>query len=678
MSGPFGVASRERPVKRRGVEIGLLLFGVAFLALVVFSFRPGSRAPARRLPASEVPPPRDAGPVTTLSSGFDFTESLRGRPLFHIKAGKTAGFGAGAAAGMAAELYAGENVLLTVYPEDGQPVTVHSERAEYDARTHAATLEGNVRWSDGKGALAETGRVAFRSADRALEAPGALHFSRGGFDLRARSGRYDVDGRTLALSGPIEGSGAGSSASSGFSTVTADSALYRKDEGVIELVGRVRARSGDGDSIESERLVLKIGEPEGRLTWARATRAVRGVVGTGRLPGSRSTPRAFSGEEAAFFFDDAGQVKSLTLSGSPATAQEAGRKITAKTIELEFAGRRAVAARARGEVAVAAGEERAYAETGELSFGEDGGVEGLSLSGKARLDGQGRSGRADHAVEVPGRGLWILTGDASSSATVEEGGSRISAPRIEIDDKKKIVRAEGGNVRAVLAPARGERANATLVGDSSRPTFAKAERMVLDQTSGTATLSGGAALWQDASALFGRDVTVNDAEHSVVAVGDVRAMLAPGALSAHADEKAPTLLTAGRLIYRETGREGGGESAGSVTLEEGVTAVRGSWRARGKTGAVSLGKDRKVETLELWGAVSLSDQAAGRTGQAEHAVDLPAEGKTILEGTPARVTDREGNRVAGATLTILDRGRRVEVTAPEGGKTETIHQTRRD
>jgi YD repeat-containing protein len=29
-------------------------------------------------------------------------------------------------------------------------------------------------------------------------------------------------------------------------------------------------------------------------------------------------------------------------------------------------------------------------------------------------------------------------------------------------------------------------------------------------------------------------------------------------------------------------------------------------------------------------------------------------------------------------LTITERGRRVEVTAPDGGKTETVHKTKRD
>ncbi|HTO86460.1 MAG TPA: hypothetical protein VMR54_02910 [Thermoanaerobaculia bacterium] len=664
-------------MRRRVLEIALLLFGTAFLAVVVFSFRSGSRTAERASRAPQVPPARDAGPATSLSSGFDFTESVRGRPLFHIKAEKTAGFGAAALVGASAELYAGENVTLTLYPEDGEPVTVRAERAEYDARTRGATLEGNVRWSDAKGALAETGKAVFLSAQRALDLPGRVHFSRGDYDLTARSGRYDVAGRTLVLGGPVQGSGSSSPPNRAPSTLAADGASYRKDEGIVDLEGHVRVRSGEGDSIDSERLVVKMGEPEGRPEWARATGAVRGVVAMTRPPASPSAPRPFSGEQAAFLFDAAGEIKSLSLSGSPATAEEPERKVTARTIDLEFANRRVVAARARGEVAITAGLDRAQADNGEISFGADGQAESLSLSGEARLDGEGRAGRASRAVEVPGRRLWILTGDPQSSASVEQDGSRISAPRIEIDDEKKVIRAEGGNVRAVLAPARGERANATLVGDPSRPTFGKADRMVLDRGSRIAILSGSAALWQDASSLFGRDVTLNDAERSVVAVGDVRAILAPRAGSPRPEEKAPTLLTAGRLIYRETGAAGAGDSA-RIDLEESVKAVRGSWRASGKTGAAWLNKDRKIDKLELSGSVALVDGAAGRTGQAEHAIDLPEEGRTILEGAPARVSDRDGNRVAGATLTIRDRGRRVDVTAPEGGRTETIHQTSRD
>ncbi len=652
------------------LEIALILFGAAFLALVIVSFRPGRQPRPAGPGEGRIPPARDAGPATTLSSGFDFTESVKGRPLFRVKAEKTAGFGAAAPAS-APQLYAGENVTLTLYPDDGQPVTVRAEKAEYDARTRSARLEGNVRWTDEKGGLAETSRAFFSSSERALDVPGPLHVSRGGFDLRARSGRYDAGSRVLALSGPIDGSGTGVS-SAPLSTLAADAASYRRDEGLFELSGHVRASSGQGDTLESDRLALKLRQPEDRLAWARAGGAVHGALAARRVPGAHQAASPFAGEEADFFFDEGEELRSLTLSGTPASGTQGGRRITARTIELEFANRRAVAARARGEVAVEAGPDRATADQADLRLAPDGRVEGLALTGRAALAGPGRSGRADRAVQIPSRNVWILTGDARSSASVEQEGSRVSAPRIEIDDGRKVVKGEGGGVRAVLAPARDSRANATLVGDPGSPTFAKADRMIFDQAAHTAILSGGAALWQGASSLFGRDITLNDAERTVVADGDVRAILASESSGAHPDEP-PTSLTAGRLIYRE--EAGSGPAKGRVELDGGMTAVRGPWRATGKSGVAFLGADRRVEKLEIAGGVSLADSSTGRTGQGEHALDFPEEGRTILEGSPARVSDREGNRVSGASLTITEHGHRVQVTAPEGGKTETIHQT---
>jgi hypothetical protein len=76
--------------------------------------------------------------------------------------------------------------------------------------------------------------------------------------------------------------------------------------------------------------------------------------------------------------------------------------------------------------------------------------------------------------------------------------------------------------------------------------------------------------------------------------------------------------------------------------------------------------------------VVLEDRANGRRANAERVEDFPREGRTVLHGSPARVVDAEGNQVAGSTLTITGRGKNVEVTAPEGGRTETIHKTKAD
>ncbi len=666
-------------MKRRGLELLLLGFGVVFLGVVVFSFHPGSRLHSRAASsAAHVPSPRDAGPPTAFSSGFDFTESVRGKPLFRIQAKATAGFGGAAAAtGVGPDVYAGEDVTLTLYPENGQPVTVESDRAEYDSRSRDAALSGNVRWRDDKGSIAETEKVVFRPAARALDMPSPLHFSKAGFDLKARSGRFDVERKVLALDGPVDGSG-GTAGRGPLSSLHAAAGLYTKDEGVIELSGGVTASSGQGDELASDRLVLKTEEPGGRLAWARAMGSVHGVVGAERLAGGKGEGRPYAGDDAAFFFDAQGALTSLTLTGSPASAEEPDRRVTARTIGLQFANGKAVTAKARGQVQVTSGAQTATADTGDLSFGEDGQVSAVTLAGQAKLRGPGRSGSADRAVQVADKNTWVLTGTSRASAVVEQDGSKVSAPRIEIDDRTRLIRAEGGGVRAVLAPAKDDRANATLVGDPSKPTFGKAERMVFDQSARTATLSGGAALWQGASSLFGRDITLNDAERSVVATGQARAVLAPDAAAKRPEQRAPTVLLASRLIYREGPKGGEAPPSGEVSLDGDVSALQGARRANASAGTVTLGPDRRVQKVDLTGAVRLADAAAGRTAEADHATDFPIEGRTILEGNPARATDRDGSRVAGAILTITEQGRRVEITAPPGGETQTIRPTRPD
>ena len=170
--------------------------------MLVFSFRPGRRPTSGRASGADglASTERTRGQATTLLDGFDFTESVAGKPLMRIKADRTIGYGPGA--GLPPDLYAGEKVTLTVYPDDGAPVTVHSERGEYDERTREAKLTGNVRWSDEQVSLAETEEVLFHPSRHLLEAPKTVHFTRGSIDLTAPSARYDLAEKALRARGP--------------------------------------------------------------------------------------------------------------------------------------------------------------------------------------------------------------------------------------------------------------------------------------------------------------------------------------------------------------------------------------------------------------------------------------------------------------------------------------------
>jgi lipopolysaccharide export system protein LptA len=659
-------------LKLSRAEISILVFGAAFLVVLAAFFRPGHRLASEKPQKTEsVPEGSDGGQATTLLSGFDYTESVGDRPLFRIRSDRTVGYGAGA--GLPPNRYALERVALTVYPEDGAPVTVQADRAQYDDRTKSAILSGNVRWAEPEdGALGETEKIEFDPTKRILRAPNALHFTRGTFDVAATAGSYDVKNRVLSLTGPIKGSGTGQG-SGGLSSMNADSGEYRRVDGIVELRGRVSASSAKGDRIACDRLLLKFSPEGNRSEWARAYGSVRGTIAA---TGPGTFERAYSAREGILYFDAAGEVRSISLTGSPAAVREEGmREIAARSIDLALAGGRPLSARASGDVRLRSDRGNAQSRDASASFAPTGDFQTLELEGDVLLEGEGRKGWAERVVDFPDRGIWLLTGTREKTATVEEEGSKVSADRIEIDRNRKSIRADG-KARAVFVPQKDRPAQAaSLLGNPSRPTYGKADRIVLDHETRLATLSGGASLWQESSSLFGDDITLNDAEKSAVAVGKVRAVLAPAAVASGAQpaktkEEGPAIVTARRLIYRE--------SESSAIFEDGVTVTRGAWRATGARGVAFFGKDRELDRVELSGGVTVEDRSTGRTATADRIEDFPREGRTVLHGNPARVTDSEGNRVAGSTLTVTGRGKNVEVTAPEGGRTETIHKTKPD
>src|SRR5262249_49932484 len=153
-----------------------------------------------------------------------------GKPLMRIKADRTVGYGP--AAGLPPNLYAGEKVTLTVYQDDGKPVTVTSDKADYDERTRQSRLRGNVRWTEKNGAVAQTEEIFFNPTKRTLDAPKTVKFTQGTSVLTAPSAHYDIAERVVRFTGPVQGESTGED-SGGLSKLTARSGLYRRDDGVL-------------------------------------------------------------------------------------------------------------------------------------------------------------------------------------------------------------------------------------------------------------------------------------------------------------------------------------------------------------------------------------------------------------------------------------------------------------
>src|SRR5260221_13022586 len=104
---------------------------------------------------------------------------------------------------------------------------------------------------------------------------------------------------------------------------------------------------------------------------------------------------------------------------------------------------------------------------GGPAFSPGGEVETLELDGAVAMQGDGRSARGEKAVEGPARGVWILTGGADGSATVESEGSRVSAAKIELDKARRTLDAQG-NARAVILAVKAQHKAPTPVGAPPR------------------------------------------------------------------------------------------------------------------------------------------------------------------------------------------------------------------
>src|SRR4030095_5441283 len=187
-----------------------------------------------------------------------------------------------------------------------------------------------------------------------------------------------------------------------------------------------------------------------------------------------------------------------------------------------------------------------------------------------------RKAQSARAAQLDSRGVWVLTGDGTRAARVESGGSRSSAERIEIERPLQQVRQQG-KARAVFSPdpAKKDR-TVTFVGDPKKPAYGQGDRIALDDERHLATLSGSASVWQDTSSLFADDITLSDAEKTVTAVQNVRAVLSPSKEPAPtpskdsagaAPEKTASVILARKMVYRDSDR--------SARFEGGVTMTRG-------------------------------------------------------------------------------------------------------
>jgi LPS export ABC transporter protein LptC len=626
-------------VRTTPAQKGILAAAAALAIALFISFRRVPHASSQPAPpAAALVAPEGSGHATTVLSGFDYAETSSGRPKFRVHADRTVGFAQGA--GLPSTWYGLEAVSLTLFTDEGEPFEVKSDRADYDPRTKAMHLMGNVRMTDASGTNLRTAKVDYDPSRNMVLVPEPIEMLRGGIRSHASSAVYDAVSRELALAGPVTAEGTAGlpgAPSSPFSSLRSDRGLYRRTAGEIDLMGHVEGARGI-DRFTSDSLRLHV-TAANQIDRATAEGSVSGSVAN--TPGQ--PPQLFSATRASLDFSAAGKLERIVLSGGA---------------RMERDGRNA-----KGEAV----RETIQSDSADALFAAAGTIDSARFIGNVVATSPEAIAHAPSAVYAASENRLTFLAEADRDAEVLQPRGKVVARRIDLlSGSSRLIAI--GSARAFLKPSSENRGLPEFLSSSKKPTRAKAERIELDNAARTASFVGGVAIWQEANALFGDKVEMFDENRSASADGHVRAVAHSAA--APGESKAPplTTITAERMRYQDSSR--------TARFESQVLATRGEQAAHGDAAESRFNAKNQVERTVLSGHVKFSDPATGRSGIGDRAEDEPLAGVTTLYGDPAVAQDARGNRITAAVLTFRKDSGSVEAKAKDGQKIESIYQTK--
>lgn len=308
-------------------------------------------------------------------------------------------------------------------------------------------------------------------------------------------------------------------------------------------------------------------------------------------------------------------------------------------------------------------------------------------SGNVRFQQADRQARAQHAAIARATDTIRLDG----APVISDSASQTSAETVQINQKSGEVQA-AGRVTSLYALQGGKEAS----GLGSGPAHISADALSASVSSGHATYTGHARLWQGESVLeadridLWRDGQKLQASGNVVALFPQERGAFPGLPSrpsaSSQPSSGPTLWSVRApmlAFYNAEGRarlEGGvvassdQGSLASRTLDVylGPPAASRENAAPTPSAQPEIAAGRQLERVVAAGNVVV--RQGGRRAIAERAEYTAAEGKFVLSGGHPTIVDASNDTATGHSLTFFAASDTILIDSQEGSRTLTKHR----
>ena len=390
---------------------------------------------------------------------------------------------------------------------------------------------------------------------------------------------------------------------------------------------------------------------------AKTSGTASGAAATPAAPQSAHTTKPMqttrmSGQTFDLHFASNGQVDHLTGSGGVEVDQDQGaagtRTSTSQNLDARFD---------------AAGDWTTVDQSGRVHYRD--------AQGTAEADGA----HTDHATNTA-----TLTGNV----VVTDANSRTTAQSANFAQDTGILHAEGRVITAELG------AGQNPVGNSSdQPTRISADHLAGDRTTGHATYTGRARMWQGQSVMEADTIELDHPTQTLTGIGHVHAVFPAAAWSPSSGSAKPTKSSSSTppatpaqpdLWHAQGGRLTYWQQKSLGRLEQNASADSQEASLRAPTidflfAPVDPAKPSGPQ--QLTGAIAtggVNVRQLDRRGTSQRADYTVADRKFVLSGGPPVVRDDSGNSTTGRQLTFFFADDRIVVDSEEGTRTLTLHR----
>lgn len=606
--------------------------------------------------SSENEQPLGENALTYEARGFDHTVSIGDRPIFRIQAARTSTTGQGETPRL-------QQVTLTYYRQGGSEYTITSSHGQYDMKTQAARLEGQVMVHAPNGLTLRTQGLQLSPHADWLVSSTSVQLSMGetmrgtalGLKANLKDNIYILQ-KDVLLSGTSDSGEA--------LALRCDRLAYERHDRTIRAEGDVLLRYGD-DLVHARRMSALLDEKEHNLRFVNAHWQVTGELRTvSSTPGGGSALTNFAADTLLAEFGPDGRVlQKLQLKGdgtSPAWVlqkQSDGvvRKIQSAEIDGQFeAGDlKQLRTPSRAELEETSGSgESAVTRTStagrlQVRFGPDGTpstaefLQGVQISdGDRRVVGD--RGNYDAALDA----VTIL----GNPATATEPGRVMTAPHFDYSLGAQTVHGEDG-VRIRFAPGGKVSLPGAAGADSDQPVQVEAATLDADTQAGTFRLDGNVRAWQGENYLLANSLTGDNTGETMIAEGKVKTVWKQEAPAGEGAAAEPRTIDASgsRLEYARSVRH---------MTYFGPAAVR-EGRRRMKCDRIDaqLDEQDRARHMTCTGSVEVTDPETGRRATGDRADYSVDSGLIHMIGNPVVLHQGDGSQVEGARLVYnLDDG----------------------